>query len=386
MGDNLKAASQFVFESKQALDQLVTASDLDRHATIDQLAEMQRGAKVMNARSIYRAAQTAVDMLHKDKPSDVVQLELVTVRGLVEQYESGLDEVLRELGQAPVQEQPVQDINASETGAQLAMAEAQETPVNDMIADLNMQLTQAMPSTPTVKAAEAAHETASENNIIHSVAMVHKLAHLQAPLQEARSTLEPLIQFAPEGDQESLQRLTALYGQENLGETPGETEASQSTTVEFESLMPELTNQVLTMARHTGKTVSISYAANGIRLGAKMAEKLRPALLDMCGLLVNRSLETADVRRKRGESGAGHITIMASLSSGKIDIEIECTGRDLPLSECKTPQCQALLEVGGQMKAERKDDRFQLTLNGLPTYSHHVSVDNAAPIIMGQAS
>ena len=292
MGDNLKAASQFVIESKRTLSELMSAASLNSSATIDQLAELQRGAKIMHARSIYRAAQTAVDMLHKDRPLETVQFELRVVNGLIEQYASGLDEVLSETKQG---------------GAKLHMVSAktsavpQDMPVHDMIADLNMQLTETF-----VDRAEA-KTGASEEDIAQVT------APLQAPLQAANAMLEPLIQYAPEAEQRgALVQLSQLY---ETAQTPDNDENDQvserTATIEFESLMPELTNVVLTTARHANKTVSISYAANGIRVGTKMADKLRAALIDMCGILVSRSLESADVRRERGESGAGHITILS---------------------------------------------------------------------------
>jgi len=72
--------------------------------------------------------------------------------------------------------------------------------------------------------------------------------------------------------------------------------------------------------------------------------------------------------------------------SGKIDIELECTGRDLPLSECKTLNCEALLETGGHMVAERHGDRFRLNLTKIPSYARSHMASDDAQVIMGHAS
>ena len=369
MGDNLKAASQFVNESKRTLDTLMSAPSLNSPVAIDQLAELQRGAKIMHARSIYRAAQTAVDMLHKGRPLETVQFELGVVSGLVEQYASGLDEVLSETDRSVIQ------INSEFA----KKSTPQPMPVRDMIADLDMQLSESLFDVPQI---------IEQNNDALDAEIAQVVAPLKAPLRAASAQLTPLIQYAPEAEQRgALAKLSQLYPVEQaVDKAKPEQSTHRSASVEFESLMPELTNIVLTTARHANKTVSISYAANGIRLGAKMADKLRLALIDTCELLINRSLEAADVRRARGESGAGHITIIASLATGKIDVELECTGRTVPLSECKSLNCQDLLESGGQMVAEQHGDRFRVSLIKMPTYARDNLVAGEAPVILGHAS
>ena len=335
MGDNLKAASRFVSRSMSSLDHLMTGSELSQTVIIDQLDGLQRGAKAMRARAIYRATQTAVDMLYKGQPAEKFQSELIVVRALVEQYKSGLDEVLQ--AQLPTESvSPVQPVAPA------------VTPVGDMIADLNAQLS-----------ADMLQTSKAEIQVDNSRSKQEDVSSLSA----ARTHLDPLITHAPEAEQrDALRRLSRLHG-------AAERAASVAAEiVEFETLMPELTNVVLTTARHVGKTVSISYAANDVRIGAGMAKKIQPALIDLCSLLVTRSLETPDVRRERGESGAGHVSIITTLQQGKIMISAECTGNDLEASDFELPSWQGLKAVGGIFELGRDGDRFCLNVTGLPIY------------------
>lgn len=365
MGDNLKAASQFVTESKRALDHLITVPSLNPSNTFDQLAELQRGAKIMHARAIYRAAQTAVDMMHKGRPQDMVQSELITVRGLVSQYENGLIEVLNETkpAQSEITAGPREVTKTAITSLDM-QSDVQEKsfPVGDMIEDLNAQLAGAFTAAP-------AADTANDRPLDYT-APIASLTSLQPALDAAKQHLEPLIDFAPAAEQrDALRRLSRLYGQAQTAEAAA-ADTKQPASVEFESLMPELTNLVLTSARHAGKTVSISYAANNVRLGADMAEHLRPALIDLINVLINRSLEAPELRRARGESGAGHISIIADMSAGKIGVSLECTGREVGLEFCQTVNCQRLTELGAALEVNVKDERFGVQLSALPAYVH----------------
>lgn len=367
MGDNLKAASRFVSQSMTSLDHLLSTDSLSQTAVFDQLSDLQRGAKAMRARAIYRAAQTAVDMLHKGQAEDKVQSELSVVRSLVQQYKTGLDEVLHETApmSAPVNSSP----QLVET-AQISPPDTRtiETPVNDMIADLYAQLTMDMMQQETQMPDESLNEAI--------------MAADMAPLTAARSHLEPLIDFAPDAEQrDALRRLSRLHGQANdaASEDARKTKPRQS-AVEFETLMPELTNVVLTRARHLGKTVSISYAANGVRIGPSLAETLRPALVDLCALLVSHSLEAPNLRRERGESGAGHVSIIAGLNSGKLQFSAECTGRDIDPEKLEIPSWQTLSAAGGELRLGRDGDRFCVTMSGLPVYLH-TSHANAAKML-----
>lgn len=359
MGDNLKAASRFVSRSISSLDHLMTLDQLDPNHVINELADLQRGAKTMRARAIYRAAQTAVDMLHKGQSGEKVQSELGVVRSLVEQYNSGLIEVTNAVDyKHPSGERP------------------SASPVNDMIEDLHAQLAVDIAAPQIVP--DVSVKTLIDNGPLMRAADIQDKPHVPdhtdhtSDFSAAKTHLEPLIAFAPESRQRAaLQHLSQIHSQQ-VANKPSQAKVPKRRleTVEFEALMPEITNVVLTSARHLGKTVSISYAANGVRIGPDMANTLRPALIDLCSLLVSRSLETPQVRRDRGESGAGHVSLIANLSQGRVTITAECTGRDIDKSNLNLPNWKKLNEVGAQIKLGREDNRFYMNIADIPTYLH----------------
>ena len=95
MGDNLKAAAQFVQSSKDTLQSLMN-SELSRSDMMSALATVQTQAKSMRARAIYRATQNVVDLVDSASSSNDIIAELKIVEGLINQYETGLLEITNE--------------------------------------------------------------------------------------------------------------------------------------------------------------------------------------------------------------------------------------------------------------------------------------------------
>ncbi|MEP6343894.1 MAG: hypothetical protein ABJ275_11325 [Maricaulaceae bacterium] len=380
MGDSLKAASRFVSQSMNSLDDLMTATPLSNGTAINHLASLQSRAKTMRARSIYRAAQTAVDMIHKGDSEQRVQSEFVLIRSLVEQYKSGLDELLVDV--SPMDS----EAEIKEVSSHQAISLVRETPivspVNDMIDSLNMQLQ----TTFAGDLPETKLEMKERSVAVEAEAEAEAEAETFA---EAAEVLAPLIQLAPkELQRDSLKNLSKLH---NLSAHETDVKAPvaklQNRSVEFESLMPELTNFVLTEARHAGKTVSISYAANSVRLGQEVADILRDALIVLTSILVRRSLETQEVRRDRRESGAGHISLTSTLVQGKVHLVVECTGRDIDANDLDHASWRRLQTLGGTVILGREADRFTLTLKDLAVYAQsHKRRVNEAGFNIGQAS
>lgn len=361
MGDSLKAASRFVSQSMDSLDHLMAAEPLNYVSAIDQLSTLQSGAKAMRARSIYRAVQTAVDMIHKGDTSQRVQSEFTLIRSLVEQYKSGLDEVLVEF--LPTSSSTEMHQAAAPQNMGSANDETLQSPVGDMIDSLNSQLQIGM-SEGSIEASHA-EETQFSGDIE---------AETVDDLSKATQTLQPLIQYAStEKDRDALHALSRFHTLATPktaanGEI-GPATKLQKKVVEIESLMPELTNVALTSARHMGKNVSVSYAVNDVRIGQDVAEHLRVALRDLMSILIRGSLEIPDVRRERGESGAGHLSIVSTLVQGKVKLEIQCTGRDIEPNDLEIASWSLLKTLGASVLLGRETDRFKLIVEDLPVYA-----------------
>jgi len=384
MGDNLKAASRFVSQSISSLDHITTASALPQDRILDSLAKVQRGAKTMRARAIYRAAQAAVDVVHKGQADDKLYSELGVVRSLVLQYQNGLDEILGVNSvdmpvAAPTNMQPVKVTAEVPGGEHLTAVTAPScNAINEMghineighasglDNDVNLLDDMMMPLT-----------AADDNVVVNELADDGDVPNMLAG-ENLTEQMAPLVQFAPEPEQRAaLQSLARLHN-EGLQETrlmasndmpePNYAGVKPSGRVKpqsIESFMPELTNVVLTTARHMEKTVSISYAVEGVELHGDLADKMRIALSDLTVVLVTRSLETPKIRRGRGESGAGHISIMAAVKSGRLELSVECTGRDIALSDLEIPSWTALKEMGAAIDLGRQDGRLCLNITGL---------------------
>ena len=124
-----------------------------------------------------------------------------------------------------------------------------------------------------------------------------------AQFQAARETLIPLIKFS--GDTApALQRLAGLKLDLPL--------KTNEPHVSFESLMPDITDSALRAARTQGKSVSVSYAADGLALADSQVEAVRGQLEDIVTRLVRTRIASPNTRLAKGLSRGGHIDISAS--------------------------------------------------------------------------
>jgi len=133
----------------------------------------------------------------------------------------------------------------------------------------------------------------------------------------ARETLTPLLRFA--GDMTpALQRLAGL--QVDIPAQPSEPQFS------FESLMPDVTNSALRTARTQGKSVSVSYAADGLTVASSQVDAVRGQLEDIVTRLVNTHIASPNRRAAEGLPRGGHIDISAKNTANGLDISVQCDG------------------------------------------------------------
>ena len=145
---------------------------------------------------------------------------------------------------------------------------------------------------------------------------------LETNYTKARETLIPLIKFS--GDTApALQRLAGLSM-----DAPAKTSEPQ---VSFESLMPDVTNSALRAARTQGKSVSVSYAADGLSVADSQVEAVRGQLEDIVTRLVRTHIATPNSRAAKGLSRGGHIDISAKETAKGLDIAVECDGEIITL-------------------------------------------------------
>jgi len=139
---------------------------------------------------------------------------------------------------------------------------------------------------------------------------------------QARETLRPLIKFS--GDTApALQRLAGLSV-----EMPAKTSEPQ---MSFESLMSEITDSALRAARNQGKSVSVSYAADGLSVADSQVEAVREQLEDIVTRLVRTRIASPNSRLEKGLSRGGYIDISAHKTSDGLDISVQCDGEIVTL-------------------------------------------------------
>ena len=158
--------------------------------------------------------------------------------------------------------------------------------------------------------------------VVTEEALASKQDTLEARYETARETLIPLLKFA--GDTApALQRLAGLSS-----DLPKKVSEPQ---ISFESLMPDVTNSALRTARTQGKSVSVSYAADGLSVANSQVEAVRGQLEDIVTRLVKTRIASPNRRAAEGLPRGGHIDISATNTPEGLDISVQCDGETVAL-------------------------------------------------------
>jgi len=168
---------------------------------------------------------------------------------------------------------------------------------------------------------------------------------LEAEYAKARDTLIPLIKFSG-NTAPALQRLAGLSV-----DTPVKIPEPQ---VSFESLMPDVTNSALRAARTQGKSVSLSYAADGLSVADSQVDAVRGQLEDIVTRLVRTHIASPNNRLAKGLSRGGHIDISAQETANGLDISVECDGEIVtlfPKAKAATPKTEASIDMSLEIGA-----------------------------------
>ena len=166
--------------------------------------------------------------------------------------------------------------------------------------------------------------------------------------RDAQKTLVSLLPFAGEHRQ-ILERLLELN-------EPIDVQAQAPITLSFESLMADVTNEALRLARTQGKSISLSYAAQGVELSEVQAEATRLALHATISRFISNKIDSPPTRRANGLPRSGHIDVSAQptmngMSSEPI-IVVSCDGESIALDieapniNIATPSYDFSMELG----------------------------------------
>ncbi len=104
----------------------------------------------------------------------------------------------------------------------------------------------------------------------------------------------------------------------------------------FETIMPDLINEALRFARTHGKSVSLSYAAEGLQLGTVELAAAYIRLEEIVTDFISRKIATPSQRTQKGQPRGGHIDISVIEKGAKTKLSISCEGEQKEIELRKT--------------------------------------------------
>lgn len=185
-------------------------------------------------------------------------------------------------------------------------------------------------------------------------------------LERARQTLLPLIRFAPNSD--DMGRLSSLC---ELNVHPDHIPPTK--VMSFDTIMPTLTNDVLLAARHAGKSVSVSYAANGVSMIPDLTAALEHALLDICKHLIEQTVEPPNYRQAQGLSQSAQIAITAHRRDDSFSVLVTCEGHTVSHADISMLELE---EFGGRLTQSADNGFVKIEIADLRTGSEMLARQN----------
>lgn len=341
MGDDLTAARRFCDTVRSDMSSLMEGVCAQPCAAQDVLVgsldRIQSGAKRIHARAIFRAAQTVVNAVNDRSPLPTVQGRVLSLNKIISQYEIGLEDI------APRAANLGGDFQGS--APSLAQPQTEQTTTEFSIAP---------PPMPDVEARFTAARAALAP-LMHFAKPGREHAGLVKLAEFSKTELQPAT--APDTAGIMMEELCDLgpaapvQTQTPAASSPPRKELQKELLADFEMLMPAFVSGALGEARQTDKTVSVSYAAEGVSVAQKQLPALQSVFDHIAKTLVRSVLERPETRRARGESGAGHIAVTATQTSETVMVSIECRGRALAVSAFMPPddkRAEGLIITPGQ--------------------------------------
>jgi len=180
--------------------------------------------------------------------------------------------------------------------------------------------------------------------------------------ERANEILAPLIRFAPALEQRDALKFLAGFE----CELPAASTSEYVDGVHLETMMPSVTDQILSDARHAGKSVSVSYAVGDIVASEELVSDIQAFLMELGTCLVMDALASPKSRQAAGLSANGLINIMAQEEYGTLALHIECSGQ----SHGKAP-----VNLSGLSPLIARSGIFSIEQAGDTTIARLVNVD-----------
>lgn len=169
---------------------------------------------------------------------------------------------------------------------------------------------------------------------------------------QAVSTLNPLIQLADPGQQSALKRLTLWQMPPHPEDIPRY----------FHDFMPDLTDELLRLARQQEKSVSVSFSADKQPMSADVYASVKQAILFIGRELICQTIEIPAKRSAKGLSRSGHIAITARQDKSVMHVLLTCKGRLPAKAWLNDKTMSALSNFGARSGFDRQDDLISVAL------------------------
>lgn len=195
---------------------------------------------------------------------------------------------------------------------------------------------------------------------LHPVISAQILEQDARDMATARDILAPLRGLAKPGAEKTAISSLLKITPESLRSAP------QDPADHFDVIMPGITSESLRKARHSKKSVSVSYATDDIFLDRELSTVLETALTALCVGLVERSVEVPLRRQNQGLSGTAHIAITARRKTGTFDLIITSEGPIPNASLMHHPDIAALSRFGSAPVMTGHETLTRVDITGLP--------------------
>jgi len=277
MGDNLTFARNFTRTAAEGLELLAQMDD-PRASSAEpvvtaMMTTIQRGAKRLRARHVYTAAQDVLSALHHET-DEVLNSRIYALGSLVTGYAKGLNELLTDT-QAPTQKLSVHDkweTARATLDALLPKAQAADADV----------LSRLMRAPVTIETVHEGVDTSELSDV-------------------DRSDIVPFPSQIARDDASNVQDDTfAIPAAVSVPLAPPVAKPIAGPKIPLESVMRNVVADALSVARQTGRTISLSYDMEEAEIAEDLCENLRSRLGTALAQIIRQALP---------EGRVGHIDI-----------------------------------------------------------------------------
>lgn len=322
MGDDLNFAQRFTKTAADGLSILAEMSDprADSELLIvtDMMATLQRGAKRLRARHIYTGAQDVLTALHHED-DNILTGRIQSLGSVVTEYARGLEELVAapKLSSRPVSNTDKWDTARETLNALLPISPPEEADVLSRLMRAPVTLAEVQPDF----SAEENVFGEGENRVVPFAIPGTK------PAEIAISEDDLLADFAAENQ-----------ATENSVKADITAKKPNLPMIQLDAMMRDVVADALSVARTSGRTISLSYDMGDRSEAEDVAENLRQRLGQALSQIIRQALPEGRVGHIDVNLAGEQLHIMAGTTALRLLIDPKTTPAKKPLITAETEQ------------------------------------------------